>query len=152
MGDSGYREWSARLEQDLLTQLSESGILTQDVLISRQALEPGTSKSATMFILGTLGLTLAGGGAAGWDPERTGKVLKATWSVLKRLLPQKTHFKIKQVTPAPKGSSGASELEIEIEAGPEEARKLIDYEKELFEHAKRGPNLQKRGKTDLKSA
>jgi flagellar protein FlbT len=33
-----------------------------------------------------------------------------------------------------------------------EARKLIDYETELFEHAKRGPNLQKRLKADRKPA
>jgi flagellar biosynthesis repressor protein FlbT len=33
-----------------------------------------------------------------------------------------------------------------------EARRLIDYEKELFEHAKRSPNLQKRLKADRKSA
>ena len=33
-----------------------------------------------------------------------------------------------------------------------EANKLIAYEKELFEHAKRGPNLPKRIKTDRKPA
>ncbi len=33
-----------------------------------------------------------------------------------------------------------------------EAKKLIVYEEELLEYAKRGPSLQKRGKTDLKSA
>ena len=33
-----------------------------------------------------------------------------------------------------------------------EAKKLIAYEEELVQHAKRGANLQKRGKTDLKSA
>ena len=33
-----------------------------------------------------------------------------------------------------------------------EAQKLIAYEKELFEHAKRGPSLQKRLKADFKSA
>ena len=33
-----------------------------------------------------------------------------------------------------------------------EARKLIHYETELFEHAKRGPNLQKRLKADRKPA
>ncbi len=29
-----------------------------------------------------------------------------------------------------------------------EAHKLVDYERELFEHAKRGPNIQKRIKAD----
>ena len=33
-----------------------------------------------------------------------------------------------------------------------ETKKLIAYEEELVQNAKRGPNLQKRGKTDLKSA
>ncbi len=33
-----------------------------------------------------------------------------------------------------------------------EAKKLIAYEEELVRNAKRGPNLQKRGKTDLKPA
>jgi flagellar protein FlbT len=33
-----------------------------------------------------------------------------------------------------------------------EARKLIAYEEELMQHAKPGANLQKRGKTNLKSA
>ena len=31
-----------------------------------------------------------------------------------------------------------------------EAHKLVDYERELFEHAKRGPNIQKRIKADRK--
>ena len=33
-----------------------------------------------------------------------------------------------------------------------EAKKLIAYEEELLQHAKRGPNLQKRGKANGKSA
>jgi flagellar protein FlbT len=33
-----------------------------------------------------------------------------------------------------------------------EAKKLIAYEEELVEHAKRGPSLQKRIKANLKSA
>ena len=33
-----------------------------------------------------------------------------------------------------------------------EAHKLVDYERELFEHAKRGPNIQKRIKADRKPA
>ena len=33
-----------------------------------------------------------------------------------------------------------------------EAKKLIAYEEELLQNAKRGPNLQKRGKANLKSA
>jgi flagellar protein FlbT len=33
-----------------------------------------------------------------------------------------------------------------------EAKRLITYEAELFEHAKRGPNVQKRLKTDRKPA
>jgi flagellar protein FlbT len=33
-----------------------------------------------------------------------------------------------------------------------DAKKLIDYEEELFAHARSGAGLRKRGKTDLKSA
>ena len=44
-------------------------------------------------------------------------------------------------------------INIQILAGDlykalKEAHKLVDYERELFEHAKRGPNIQKRIKAD----
>ncbi len=65
---------------------------------------------------------------------------------------------------APDRAGGAQHLAVYVEGinnqiltgnlykALKEAKKLIAYEEELLQHAKRGANLQKRGKTNLKSA